>query len=241
MPHTRYVEPFFGAGSVFFAKTPVAHEVINDVDGELVNFLRQLVHHRAALLDLIGQWPHARALFKLAQGEAGGTELQRAARWWRIKSGSFGGQTMHFGRQVHKPLLQSRRAIAARLDAAHRRLTAGTVSIESQDYRQVLDFYDGPEALFYFDPPYIDCADVGYTHWSLADLAELARRVKRLRGLWVLSINDRPDIRALFQDCRIVELEHLYTLAGGGSAGKRVTELLITPPQVGVKRRLKAA
>ncbi|MDD3807375.1 MAG: DNA adenine methylase [Candidatus Marinimicrobia bacterium] len=37
-----YVEPYFGAGFIFFAKQPSPVEVINDIDGEVVNVFRVL-------------------------------------------------------------------------------------------------------------------------------------------------------------------------------------------------------
>ena len=39
-PHNIYCEPFFGGGAVFFAKAPSKLEVINDTNGELINFYR---------------------------------------------------------------------------------------------------------------------------------------------------------------------------------------------------------
>ena len=36
--HRLYCEPFFGGGAVFFAKPPASVEVINDTNGELINF-----------------------------------------------------------------------------------------------------------------------------------------------------------------------------------------------------------
>jgi hypothetical protein len=42
-PHTHYVEPFFGGGSVLFAKPfDGVSEVVNDLDGELTNFWQVL-------------------------------------------------------------------------------------------------------------------------------------------------------------------------------------------------------
>jgi DNA adenine methylase len=38
--HRIYVEPFFGGGAVFFAKNPSLLEVINDTNGELMNFYK---------------------------------------------------------------------------------------------------------------------------------------------------------------------------------------------------------
>ena len=40
--HKQYVEPYFGSGAVFFNKAPSMHEVINDLDGRVVNFWRVL-------------------------------------------------------------------------------------------------------------------------------------------------------------------------------------------------------
>lgn len=40
--HRVYIEPFFGSGAVLFAKPPAVHEVVNDIDGALVNFFRVL-------------------------------------------------------------------------------------------------------------------------------------------------------------------------------------------------------
>ena len=36
--HRLYRDPFTGGGAVFFAKKPAEVEIINDINGELVNF-----------------------------------------------------------------------------------------------------------------------------------------------------------------------------------------------------------
>lgn len=48
-PHEAYIEPFFGAGHLFFAKDRTRLEVVNDLDGELVNFYRVVAYHSAEL------------------------------------------------------------------------------------------------------------------------------------------------------------------------------------------------
>ena len=40
--HTCYIEPFFGGGSLFWAKQPGTNEVINDTNCEVVNFMHVL-------------------------------------------------------------------------------------------------------------------------------------------------------------------------------------------------------
>lgn len=38
--HKVYVEPFFGGGAIFFAKEQSQAEIINDLNGEIVNFYK---------------------------------------------------------------------------------------------------------------------------------------------------------------------------------------------------------
>src|SRR5450759_5529755 len=45
--HTTYVEPFAGGAQVFFHKRPSEVEVLNDLDGEIVNLLRVCQWHHS--------------------------------------------------------------------------------------------------------------------------------------------------------------------------------------------------
>ena len=44
-PHTCYVEVFAGGAAVFFARNPTDVEVLNDINGDLVNLYRVVTHH----------------------------------------------------------------------------------------------------------------------------------------------------------------------------------------------------
>ena len=43
--HEIYCEPFIGGGAVFFRKEPSESEIINDTNGELINFYEVLQNH----------------------------------------------------------------------------------------------------------------------------------------------------------------------------------------------------
>jgi DNA adenine methylase len=47
--HKIYVEPFIGGAAIYFAKEPAPCEVINDTNGELVNFYEVLKRDFPAL------------------------------------------------------------------------------------------------------------------------------------------------------------------------------------------------
>lgn len=60
--HTVYVEPFAGAGHVLFAKSESKCEVLNDTDGNLVNFFRVIKNHatRQRLIVVLNHMPYSR-------------------------------------------------------------------------------------------------------------------------------------------------------------------------------------
>jgi len=51
--HRCYVEPFAGAAALLFAKEESSVEVLNDINGELINLYRVLKHH---LIEFLNQF-----------------------------------------------------------------------------------------------------------------------------------------------------------------------------------------
>jgi len=62
--HTHYVEPFFGGGCLFWAKKPVSHEVINDINNNLITFYRVLKNNFEPLHKEIDCILHSEAIYK---------------------------------------------------------------------------------------------------------------------------------------------------------------------------------
>ena len=58
-PHKVYVEPFFGSGGVFFLKEPAVIEIVNDLDGNVVNLFRVLREKPDELAHLLSLTPWA--------------------------------------------------------------------------------------------------------------------------------------------------------------------------------------
>ena len=52
-PHNCWVEAFCGSAAVTLAKPPADIEIINDIDGEIVNLFRQLRKNSKKLCELI--------------------------------------------------------------------------------------------------------------------------------------------------------------------------------------------
>jgi len=93
-PHTCYVEVFAGGAALYFLRPPAEVEVINDVNGELVNLYRVVQRH---LEEFVRQFKWAlssREVFKWTQDTPPDTltDIQRAARFYYLQHQAFGGR-----------------------------------------------------------------------------------------------------------------------------------------------------
>src|SRR5215475_6718489 len=85
--HTTYVEPFAGGAQVFFHKPPSEVEVLNDLDGEIVNFFRICQWHHEELIRQLRYCLASRKLYELLarSDPVTLTDVQRAARFFYLQ------------------------------------------------------------------------------------------------------------------------------------------------------------
>ena len=197
--HECYVECFGGGGALLFAKPPSRVEVYNDINGGLVNLMRMVKHHGPEVLREMEYLPNSRELFKEFIAQPGTTEIQRAVRFLLTNRLSFGGMGRYYGSckvsggggsNTRQSSLQATiHAVTTRLDG---------VSIEQQDWRALIKKYDAPGTLFFFDPPYTECATTAYEPWSAATMKEFRENLDSLQGQWLLTVNDSQSVRDIF-------------------------------------------
>lgn len=229
VPHTAYVEPFIGMGGVFLRRPFRARaEVINDISRDVATLFRCLQRHYVPLMDMLRWQIASRAEFQrlLDARPDTLTDLERAARLLYLQRSSFGGKVS--GRSFGTARLQPARFDIARLaeslDQVHQRLCG--VTIECLPWERLIPLYDTPETLFYLDPPYYGCErDYGDGVFARTDFERLAAALANIRGRFILSLNDRPEVRSIFDRFQIEAVETTYSLArkkGDGRAGELI-------------------
>ena len=76
-------------------------------------------------------------------------------------------------------------------------------------------------------PPYYDCEDdYGKDMFSQEDFERLAVLLGALKGRFIMSLNDMPEVRAIYSAFDIEAVQTTYSLSKKGS--KRVGEVIIT-------------
>lgn len=216
--HSCYVEPFAGAAAVFFAKAPSEVEVLNDVNGELVNLYRVVQHH---LEEFVRQFKWAlssRTVFRWLQMQPTEplTDIQRAARFYYLQVSAFGAKVhgQSWGTAATTPPGLNLLRIEEQLSAAHLRLSQ--VYIENLHWRACVERYDRAGTLFYMDPPYWQTEGHGVP-FGLEEYVAIAETMRAIKGRAVVSLNEHPDMLRVFEGFAIETVEITYTVGGNVS------------------------
>lgn len=189
-PHRTYLESHSGSAAVLFAKPPSPTEIINDLDGQVVNFFRVLRDQPAELERACRLTPYTRAEFEAcADLDAPGLdEVERARRFFTRINQSFGkttrprhgwAVTANTGGADHAHKFT---AMVGRLHACTERLRR--VQIECRPALEVITRHATPDTAIYCDPPYLATVrsvrtkrpglDYGLEHSTETDHRELA-------------------------------------------------------------------
>ncbi|HBF89380.1 MAG TPA: methyltransferase [Bacteroidales bacterium] len=188
--HRLYCEPFFGGGALFFAKPKSEVEVINDLNGEVINFYKVLKTNFKELEKEVKATLHSRELYNKAReiykNPTKHSELKRAWAFWTLTNQGFAGMitSWGFGNTPSKEKSLANKRDAFTPDYADR---LRTVQIECNDALKVMDRCDGKDTFFYLDPPYFN-SDMGhYKGYTEADYTKLLEKAAKLKGKFLLS------------------------------------------------------
>lgn len=232
-PHSTYAEPFVGMGGIFLRRSMRPRcEVINDLGRDIANLFRILQRHYPQFIDCLRFQLTTRAEFErlVATRPETLTDLERAARFLYLQRTAFGGKVSgrNFGVSIDRPARFNLTTLEPMLEDVHARLSG--VVIECLDYSAFIDRYDSDETLFYLDPPYWGSeSDYGKELFSRDDFERLACQLAGVKGRFLMSINDRPEVREVFGAFTCEAVETTYTVGKkAASRGARV-ELLVMP------------
>lgn len=225
--HTTYVEPFAGGAQIFFQKPPSKVEILNDLDGELVNFYRVCQSHYEELLRYMRFFVPSREWYERLQSTPPEslTDIQRAARYYYLQKLTYGGRIIHQNYAIHviqRPSFANGR-VPDVIKKAHERLRS--VQIERLPYEQVIKKYDRPGSFFYIDPPYYGVSGLYRYDFEHSDFERMAELLKGIAGKFLLSTNDHPEVRRIFEAFPMEAFTIAYTIQQ--TTGKRYPELLI--------------
>lgn len=199
-PHNTYVEAFGGGASVLLAKprhsSPVA-EVYNDIDHDVTNLFEVLSDDRLApkLVDRLRLTPYSREAWRRAYEEMEHLDVLERARTlcvrvmmgWGSKGLNPNAKVVFRANDAQSSYAHDWQNYVEGLPNIAARLRG--VTIENMDALKLIERNDGPQTLFYLDPPYLLAkGDATYAHDMSHEQHEaLLRLVTKVQGMVIIS------------------------------------------------------
>lgn len=199
--HKIYVEPFCGGAALFFKRQTKQvsdkngyREVLNDIDGDLVNMYRIAQTRKDEFLFKLSEFPYSEQIYREFKKNNGDDDLERAVGFYIRIMMSFCRQ-LDSGFAFSKYVKNDAISYFNRLDMLPEiidRLKG--VYLFNRDALDVIKKFDCEDAFFYCDPPYIKTYQGAYSGYKEEDLINLVNLLDSCKGKFLLSGYDNEII-----------------------------------------------
>ncbi len=157
--HQTYVEPFLGAGSVFWAKPPSEYEYLSDINQDIITFYKVLQHkqYHLELQKKLAYTAYSREEFECSLEYLDtDDDIERARKFFLRTNQGFGGFATTkgaWGVSFIKVKPNNFREKIEMIPQWSKRIANATV--QTGDAFELIKKYDTDRTLFYLDPPYV--------------------------------------------------------------------------------------
>jgi len=231
--HNLYCEPFFGGGAIYFAKGHSEIEVVNDTNGDLINFYKVVKNDCKKLEKLIKATLYSRADFEAAKVVLGYPRLfndvRRAWAIWVVANQGYASRldsTWGYNRKKNTSPKRLHRK-RDRFTGEYARRMEET-EIENSDALKVIETRDTKQTFFYCDPPYFNASMGHFNRYSEQDFENLLKLLSAIKGKFLLSSFPSPLLEKYIRKnkWKMKEIEMPLSVTAKYKTNKRKTEVL---------------
>lgn len=160
--HSVYVEPFFGAGGMFFNKPKAPHNILNDIDNDVYNLFKVIRERQDEFIKAFEITPYHNEIFQEWKQKEEEDPIWKAVRFVYLSNYGFLGKsdTMKIDTSHHKKMAIENfyKTIEFLKDCS--------LVFTNADFRKAIKqiaFRDIENVFIYADPPYLGTVD-NYSH-----------------------------------------------------------------------------
>lgn len=202
-PHSHYVEPFAGGSSIFFAKSKVKNNWLNDIDEALINTYLIIRDRPEELINYLTGEQATKERHAYYKNEfVPQNNLEAAARWFYLNRTSYSGimkpQNCYWGYGDKYSMRPENwpRNIRRTSDKLQ------NVQLTCLDFAEVIKTVPN-DAFLFIDPPYFNAdQDKFYTHSFCRNdhyrLSEILKEHKD-RIKFLITYDNSPEVRDLYE------------------------------------------
>lgn len=210
----KYIEPFGGSGAVLLSRPVSKIEVFNDRYAGVVAFYHCIrdSEKMKKMIDWLENTLYSREDFIECRDswEQASDDVERAAKWYYMLNYSYGAHGRNFARGLDNSSVNGK--VRNKLDLFHRiHERMKRVLVENLDWYDCVKDFDSPDAVFYFDPPYVGVWDAySWCKFDMQDQLRMLRTIFELKGFVALSGYDNDIYNSFPWDAEVTWEQALF-------------------------------
>ena len=220
-PHTIYIEPFFGAGGMFFNKPKAKYNIVNDLDSDVFNLFMVVIDRKKELEQAFYQMPIHSDLLNYWKKNQETDPIKKALRFLFLSNFTFmgSGEIIKTGTENPKSIFLDR------VEATFKMIF--DVQFLNCDFRRFFieaRINDSQNTFIYCDPPYLSTSDNYSDSFTETDSIALFDTLHATGCKYAMSEFDNPFIleQARQRNLNVIAIGERQNLKN------RRTEILVT-------------
>jgi len=194
--HKIYIEPFFGAGGMFFNKPKVKHNIVNDLDADVFNLYQVVLNQKEDLMELYKITPYHSDLSKYWSKHKEDEPLKKAMRFLFLSNFVLNGRGYNLSYGAAACGRRTTEDFKILLDKTFDLISG--VQFMNVDFRKFFNNFQIRETeeqhFIYCDPPYLGTGD-NYSHsFTEQDSSDLFNLLIQSKCKFAVSEFDHPFI-----------------------------------------------
>ena len=220
-PHKIYIEPFFGAGGMFFNKPKAKYNIVNDLDSDVFNLFQVVMNQKDELEKAFYMMPIHSDLLEYWKKNEETEPIRKALRFLFLSNLTFLGS----GEQMRTRGDNSKQNILDEMKNTFDLLF--DVNFSNLDFRRFLtciEYRDLQDTFIYCDAPYLDTSDNYSNSFTEADSLDLFNCLDETGCKYAMSEFDHPFILQQAKERGL----NVHIIGERQNLKNRRTEILVT-------------
>lgn len=191
--HKIYIDPFFGAGGMFFNKPKAKYNIVNDLDSDVFNLFQMVMNRKKELEEAFYIMPIHSDLLNHWKKNEEKDPILKAVRFLLLSNFGYMGRSdcLRFGVKNEKPIFYKN------LESTFKLLEE--VQFNNCDFRKFFDSIalrdnEIKDAFAYLDPPYFETEQRYKYKFKKKDTIDLFNKVEKFGTKFALSEFNNPFI-----------------------------------------------
>jgi DNA adenine methylase len=201
-PHKIYIEPFFGAGGMFFNKPKAKYNIVNDLDSDVFNLFQVVINQKEELEKAFYMMPIHSDLLNYWKKNNETEPIKKALRFLFLSNFLLFGNngSLRHGASGGNKSIGSKISILEDLKPTFDYLFG--IDFKNWDFRKFIDKLsfindgrnDQEKTFIYNDPPYLGTSDNYSSSFSEQDSEDLFNCLETSKCKFAMSEFDNPFI-----------------------------------------------